>query len=192
MPRLNKVRGFNAAVRAAMMPRYVNRIRNTAFTITNNAVTRFRILKADDDPDHDQLATGTTPGEISVGSRLLAVQIHAQIITPLGDNELIEWLLVKDPDAALETANGDDIGDLYTQDTGTIARLLRKNTLAVGHIITDSNHATPTMTINIPRQVMRRAGLFMENDALNLVFTATAAAGDATLYVRGRTISRLN
>lgn len=188
MPALNRMRGFNSAVRAAMMPRFVYRMRFTAFTVTQGTTTPLNLLLCDDDPDYDQLIDGTTPAEVAPGSRILALQLQFQWVANGGDNEIVEWILFKDPDGAMGVTT--DIADLYVQDITTLGKMLRKNCIAAGHTIFDSNHATPELRVNIPRKTLRRIGPMQENDVLRMVFTATAAAGNHTLYGRGRIITR--
>lgn len=181
------MRGFNSAVRAALMPRFVYRMRFLALTITQGTMTALPLLKADDDPDYDQLIDGTTAAECSPGSRVIALQLHFQIVTGQ-DNEIIEWILYKDPDNALTAAT--DISTLYTQDVTASNKTLRKMTLAAGHLIMDSNHGTPEIRVNITRKALRRIGPIQDNDVLRMVFTMTSAGGNATLYGRGRIITR--
>lgn len=184
------MRGFNAAVRAAMMPKFVYRMRFTAFTVTQGADTALPLLLCDDDPTYDQLIDGTNPAEVAPGSRILALQLAFQWVANGGDNELVEWVLFKDPDGILVAAGAASIVTLFTQDVSTVSKIMRKNAIAAGHTIFDSNHATPTINVNIPRKTLRRIGPMQDGDTLRMTFTATAAAGNHTLYGRGRIITR--
>lgn len=192
MPRLNRMPGFNAAVRAALMPKFTYRMRFLAFTITQGANTVLPLLQcvADSDPDYDQLIDGTSPAECAAGTKIIACQLHFQIVAGQ-DNEIIEWVLLRDPDGALAAAATQSIDTLYTQDKSLNSMIMRKNAVAAGHIIMDSNHGTPEVRVNIPRKALRRISTLQENDFFKIVFTMTAAGGNATLYGRGRIITRI-
>lgn len=163
-------------------------MRFLAFTVTQGTNTDLNLLVCDDDPDYDQLIDSVTPAECAPGSRILAIQMHFQWVANGGDNELVEWILFKNRDGVIAAGTG--IGTLYTQDLTATGRFLRKDTIAAGHTIFDSNHATPEIRINIPRKALRRLGPMQENDKLMMCFTHTAAAGNSTLYGRGRIITR--
>lgn len=182
------MRAFNRAVRAAIMPKYVYRMRFLAFTITQGTDTVLPLLICDDDPDYNQLIDGTTAAEVAPGSRILALQLHFQVV--LGsDNEIVEWVLMKNPDNDLSTAES-SIAALYTQDVSAETRTIRKNAIAAGHFIMDSNHGTPEVRVNVSRKALARVGPIQDTDRLNMVFTMTAATGNTTLYGRGRIITR--
>lgn len=184
------MRGFNSAVRAAMNPKFVYRMRFLAFTVVQGATTPLLLMTCDDDPDYDQLIDGTNPAECAPGSRIIAMQLHFQWVANGGDNEIVEWILLKDPDGILAGASTANIASLYTQDVGATTKTLRKMAIAVGHTIFDSNHATPEIRINVPSRVLRRIGPMQDGDGLRIAFTHTAAAGNSTLYGRGRIITR--
>lgn len=159
-------------------------MRFLTFTITQGTNTPLPLLLCDDDPDYDQLIDGTNPAECQPGSRILALQLHLQLLAcPVG--EVLEWVLYKDPDAVLTSSVG--ISTLYTQDKTANGIILRKNTLAAGHVIVDAtSRSVQPIIVNIPRKALRRIGPMQENDVLRMVFTLTAAASNADLYGRGR------
>lgn len=166
----------------------VARMRFLTFTITQGTNTGLPLLLCDDDPDYDQLIDGTSPAECQPRARILAIQMHLQLLAlPVG--EVLEWILYKDPDAILTATTG--IGTLYTQDKTANGLILRKNTLAAGHVIVDAtSRSVQPITVNIPRKALRRIGPMQENDVLRMVFTLTAAASNGDLYGRGRIIFR--
>jgi len=190
------MRGFNAAVRAALMPRFVYRMRFLAFSIVQNTTTILPLMSVpqDNDPDYDQLIDGTNPAECSPGSRIIALQLHFQFVpgaTP-GDlsGEICEWVLLKDPDGALSAAGGANMATLYTQDVTTLTKMIRKNAIAADQIVFSTNVDNPRMRINLSRKALRRIGPMQENDTLRIAFTMTPASANATLYGRGRIITR--
>lgn len=190
MARFNRVSGFNSSVKAAMSPIMVTRMRFLTFTIVQGANTGLPLMTCDDDPDYDQLIDGTTPGECQPGSRILGIQMHLQLLAcPVG--EVLEWVLLKDPDGVLLGASTNNIATLYTQDKTTSSILIRKYALAAGHVIVDAtSRSVQPIIVNIPRKTLMRIGPMQENDNLRMVFTLTAAASNADLYGRGRIIWR--
>lgn len=188
MARFNAVPGFNMSVKKAMGARMIARMRFLTFTITQGTNTALPLLICDDDPDYDQAIDGTNPAECQPGSRILAIQMHLQLLAlPVG--EVLEWILYKDPDSILGATVG--IGTLYTQDKTANGIIIRKNALAAGHVIVDAtSRSVQPITVNIPRKALRRIGPMQDGDALRMVFTLTAAASNGDLYGRGRIIFR--
>lgn len=183
-----------AAIRAVarqavrmMTVRRVHRVRILAGTITQNTNTFINLLTCDDDPDYDLATDGTNIAECQPGARIEAVQL---VMTVFGANiagETIEWIIGRDPDGALATNY--TIGNLYTADVSANTRMIRANVWGAGHFIGTTNRDSMTSGLNITK-ALRRARLMADGDVIRLAFTATAAGGDHTLYLRGRIITR--
>lgn len=171
-----------------MTVRRVHRVRILSGTITQGANTSFVLLTCDDDPDYDLATDGTNVAECQPGARIEAVQIVMSIFGSNIAGETIEWVIGRDQDNALGAASF-SVSELYAADFTGNRAILRKNVWGVGHFIGTANRDVSNTGLNITK-ALRRARLMADGDTIRLNFTATAAGGDHTVYLRGRIITR--
>lgn len=169
----------------------VHRIRALGIAITeatSGAGNAFSLLTCDDDPDYDLTSNlSSTTAECQPGARIIALQLHMTIVAVAG--RTVEWMLMKDPDGAITAANT-TLANLYTADVSTTTAMIRKNTVAVGHILAGDRTAFDK-SLNVPGKALRRISLMADGDILRLSFADNGeGAGDSLLYLRGRIITR--
>lgn len=155
----------------------------------DGGANRFTLLTCDDDPNYDLTTDGTNVAEVEPGARIVAIQLVLTIFA-LVSGRTVEWVLGKDPDNALGAAST-TVASLYNSDITTGNTWLRKNTIAMGHVIASTNRDLYNSNVNVPRKAMARVARMADGDAFYISFAdAGEGVGNALFYLRGRIITR--
>lgn len=181
---------FRKMVRSAMASPHVSRVRIFNFGLTQNTtIYTPKLLACDDDPDYDLTTDGTNVSECQPFSRITKIDLKCRI-QPGGTNSSnrIEWILLKDPDGALE-AGAITPASLFLSDVSLPSNSLRKYTLAYGWTVATTNKDGEQFHIRIRRKALLRAGLMHDGDKLLFVFTNNHATLAGTLDCTGRIVT---
>lgn len=178
-------------IRQALGVSHVHRFRDlnealTAFS-AGGVLSNFGILSADDEPDYDVGGNFATPLECETGSRIIDIDLTI-IFTTSSANDIIEWMLIKDPDQVIGTSSSPV--DLYTNDVTTTSLLTRKYALAYGIFKSTSQKETLVTRARISRRALRRAGVMNDLDRLRLQILGTGSSVTATVSMVGRITTR--
>lgn len=166
----------------------VHRVRATAITLTAATQTAVLLLKADSTPNYDVTSDGTTPAECQTGARIQSIQLHGTFYLGASDT-IVEWNLFKNPDA-VATAAISNVASIYTADVSANTLMMRKASMAAGHIVFGSGSDKLPLNVRIAGKALRRNGLMAEEDRLQFTFDNLDATDDVFLYLRGRIITR--
>lgn len=178
---------MRALLKQGILTKRVHRIRMLQQTITQGADTPFILLTCDDEPNYDLTTDGSNVAECHPGAKIVAVQLQMSIFS-VDDFETIEWVIGRDPDSTVTNASY-TISNLYTADVTGTRLLLSKNVWGAGHFVAGAASSEVFNTnLNITK-ALRRASKMLDGDTIKLVFTMTAAGGNAVMYLRGRIIT---
>jgi len=180
---------FRSLVQAATGTKHTHRYRLLDKIITNNAVTEFPILTADDDPDYDEDFDGSSAApECEVGARVLGIDLSVDLVpgNAGGQHELLIW---KSPDGLL---SGISIAgsSLFTNDQTSERILFRKYCLAYTRFLSTASRESSRTHVRISRAAMKRAGVMHDTDSLRMAIAATDTAADGTFSMHGRIWTR--
>lgn len=178
---------FVSMVKAATGVTHTHRYRNINKAITAAAVTSCPVLIADDDPDYDVGGDFTTAAECHANSRITGIDLN-MTIAPQASGDVVEWMLIKDPDAIIGT--GADPATLFDQDVSANAILFRKYCMAYGMFKSTTSREAKSVHVRITRAAMRRAGVMKDNDVLRLQFK-NSGSNAGSLAAIGRIWTRL-
>lgn len=177
---------MRALLKQGLLTKRVHRIRMLNQTITQGTDTPFTLLSCDDEPNYDLATDGTNVAECHPGAKIVAVQLVMTVFS-VADGETVEWVIGRDPDAAITSA-AFTISNLYSADVTGGRLLMSKNTWGAGHMISSDGHAAMNTSLNITK-ALRRASKMADGDLIRLVFTHSAAGGNSLFYIRGRIIT---
>lgn len=169
-------------VKRATGTTHVSRVRMLQLPLTQGATTTITLLKVDDDPDYDLTSDGTLIAEAQARSRITSIDLN-MTVNPGVTGEVGEWMLYRDPDSAIGAA---DPSTLFQADLTTTVAALRKNAVAYGMLIGNTNVENISRRVFIKRKAMRRISGLADNDLLKIAFQLTAGASNGALSMYGR------
>lgn len=180
---------MRALLKQGLLTKRVHKIRMLNQSISeglDTSANNFNLLVCDDEPDYDLTTDGSVVAECHPGAKIIAVQLVLSLYGMVA-TRLIEYIIGRDPDAAVAAGNY-KIGALYTSDITTANAMIKANTWAAGHVIA-SDRTSQDLRINVTK-ALRRASKMRDGDVIRLHFTDDGAgAGNALFYLRGRIIT---
>lgn len=153
-------------------------------TIVQGATTTMNLMVCDDDPDYDVGGDLTTGCECPVGSKIVSINLTLQMTQSAGES--CEFLLFKNPDngvAATPTL-------LFTNDVTPNNLVIRKNTLKYARVFWTTSGDRKTLKLFVKRKALMRIGRMRDNDRLQLISVASAAAGNVNASCYGTITTR--
>lgn len=181
---------FRGLVQQATGVKHTHRYRLLDDAVPQGATTHIPLLTADDTPDYDEDFDGAAAApECETGSRILGIDFNFDFV-PNGATEQIEYMIWKNPDAAITTSTVSPT-ILFQNDVTTTGILLRKYTMAYGRFLSTASKESSRTKLRISRAAMRRVGVMKQNDVLYLGLTHTATGGGDGVYsLHGRIWTR--
>lgn len=165
------------AVQGQLVVRRINVFRQSIADITSadfDAATASQWIICQESINDETEATGSTPAEIPLFSRVKAIKVQVTIAEASAAC-WVRWALFKSPDGDLTSQNV--IDNWHVSDDNPTAREVRKNILAKGEFFIDPNRLSRTFRIFISRAAMARISPMREGDRINF---AVAKDGQGT------------
>lgn len=167
-----------------------SRIHCKEVSLAAASTTYVSLLSCDDDPNYDTTSDGTNIAEVHPNSRLLGMQLHMGLYVASNpiSNGPMEFILYRDPDAALSTAA--TMAELQGADVTTNRLTLRKNTILAGHQFITTNREYQNQNLRVRRKTLNRIRVMHDNDVIKMAFTNPDPDTVCMLYLRGRILSK--
>lgn len=183
-------------VRAVTLPVVAKRVIFDTETIspyTTNAydtANRYPLLLSQENTNEEQEADGTSPAEVTIGSRIVSLKLNFAI-TATQTGEIFRWMLLKYADGEELTTSLVDAWFHSSDDTPSL-RELKKLTLAKGILYPGASNLTAFLRIFVKRKALARNAILKENDKIVLVVASNKNTSLAKLHGFGTIWVALN